>query len=104
MKTGVEWAFRWKTGVRFFVRAQKKSGQRRVSILQNQISVKNHLKKEGGDRPVDLDYAMRVSDPYLFRENTAEPDTFGGTICRPYEHLVFKTRCPPGLGHLIPCL
>lgn len=104
MKTGVEWAFRWKTGVRFFVRAQKKSGQRRVSILQNQISVKNHLKKEGGDRPVDLDYAMRVSDPYLFRENTAEPDTFGGTICRPYERLVFKTRCPPGLGHLIPCL
>lgn len=53
---------------------------------------------------MDLDYAMRVSDPYLFRENTAEPDTFGGTICRPCERLVFKTRCPPGLGHLIPCL
>ena len=46
---------------------------------------------------MDLDYAMRIGDPYLFRENTAEPDTFGGTICRPYERLVFKTRLPSGL-------
>lgn len=50
---------------------------------------------------MDLDYAMRIGDPYLFRENTAEPDTFGGIICRPYERLVFKTRRPPGLGHLL---
>ena len=50
---------------------------------------------------MDLDYAMRIGDPYLFRKNTAEPDTLGGIICRPYERLVFKTRRPPGLGHLL---
>ena len=48
---------------------------------------------------MDLDYAMRVGDPYLFRENTAELDTLGDIICRPHEHLVFETRRPPGLGH-----
>ncbi len=50
---------------------------------------------------MDLDYAMRIGDPYLFRENTAEPDTLGGIICRPHERLVFETRRPPGLGHLL---
>lgn len=50
---------------------------------------------------MDLDYAMRVGDPYLFRENTAEPDTLGGIICRPHERLVFETRRPPGLGHFL---
>ena len=50
---------------------------------------------------MDLDYAMRVGNPYLFRENTAEPDTLGGIICRPHERLVFEIRHPPGLGHLL---
>lgn len=53
---------------------------------------------------MDLDYAMRVGDPYLFRENTAESDTLGGIICRLHERLVFETRRPPGLGHLLPSL
>ena len=46
---------------------------------------------------MDLDYAMRVGDPYLFRENTAEPDTLGGIICSPHERLVFETRRSCGL-------
>ena len=50
---------------------------------------------------MDLDYAMRVGDPYLFRENTAELDTLGDIICRPHERPVFETRRPPGLGHLL---
>ena len=50
---------------------------------------------------MNLDYAMRVGDPYLFRENTAELDTLGGIICRPHKRLVFETRRPPGLGHLL---
>ena len=50
---------------------------------------------------MDLDYAMRVGDPYLFRENTAEPDTLGGIICSPHERLVFETRRPPGFGHFL---
>ena len=47
---------------------------------------------------MDLDYAMRVGNPYLFRENTAEPDTLGGIICRPHERLVFENKTPSGLG------
>lgn len=101
MKAGVKWAFRWKAGVRFFVRAQRNPDKKTISLLLDQISVIYTFYK-GGDCPVDLDYAMRIiGNPYLFRENTVEPDTLEGIICRPYERLVFKTRCPPGLSHLL---